>query len=1005
MPVRIPKFAPRRRFVSPALAVLFSTLATLGSVDAARAASEPDRDGLKHFEAKIRPVLVEKCYSCHSAEAKALRGGLLLDTRQGLLTGGDSGPAIVVGKPEESSLIQALKFESFEMPPSGKLPDAVIADFELWIKNGAPDPRVGPIATAAKKGIDLDAGRKFWSFRPVERKAPPTVKSAAWPHGDIDRFIAAKLDEKGLAPAADADKAVWLRRVSFDLVGLPPTQAEIDAFLLDESPTAQEKVVDRLLASPHFGERWGRHWLDVARFAESSGGGRSMVFKEAWRYRDYVVESFNRDKPLDRFIVEQIAGDLLPHKDDAEEHDHLVATSYLVLGANNYEEQDKKILEMDVADEQIEAVGKGMLAMTIGCARCHDHKFDPIPTADYYAMAGIFRSTNVLIHENVSRWIERPLPMSPDLEKVVAKHDAAVAALKQKLDAAKEVVKKLDGSNPKAKTGIVAPSSLDGIVVDDAQAKRVGSWTNSKHYKRYVGEGYVSDDGEGKGLKTLTFQPEFKKAGVYDVRLAYIAAGDRADGVPISLLTVDGEIDVKVDMRKTPPIDGRFASLGKYRFDPSNQWFVMVSNEGTTGFVTVDCVQFVLIDEKTAVAAKDPKSEKSGTANDPAAMAMKRATADVESLEKEMKTLQATGPARPMTMAVDDAEKIEDCKICIRGNVHNRGQAVPRGVLQVATHGKWNTVPSDESGRLQLAEWVANSSNPLTSRVYVNRVWHYLFGAGLVRTVDNFGTTGEAPSHPELLDYLASEFTTSNWSTKRLVRSIALSHIYRTSSTVDPATAKKAAAVDPDNRLLWRMNRRRLDAESIRDAILVVSGKLDRKLGGIAVEDPNVLKGVGTVMPTEYGFVFADTRRSIYTPAFRNRTLELFEAFDFADPNSVTGKRNISTVAPQALYLLNSPFVMEQASAAAARSLAEHPTLDDEQRIETAFRDALGRAPSEREAQTALAAVKKRSAVASNLPVTVSVSDANEATTDPKLAAWEQVYQALYGCVDFRYVD
>ena len=1005
MPVRLICAAPYRALLVIALSIVCTTLDT-----SAQAASEPDREGLKHFEAKIRPVLVEKCYSCHSAEAKALRGGLLLDTKEGLLTGGDSGPAIVVGKPEESSLIQALKFESFEMPPSGQLPGSVIADFEHWIKIGAPDPRVGPVKVAAKKGVDLEAGKKFWAFRPVAKQVAPSVKDPAWPQCDIDRFVAAKLDEKGLRPAPDADRAVWLRRVTFDLIGLPPTPAEIDEFVLDTSADAYEKVVDRLLASPHFGERWGRHWLDVARFAESSGGGRSMVFKEAWRYRDYVVDSFNKDKPLDRFIVEQIAGDLLPHKDDEEERDHLVATSYLVLGANNYEEQDKKVLEMDVADEQIEAIGKGMLAMTIGCARCHDHKFDPIPTADYYAMAGIFRSTNVLIHENVSRWIERPLPMSPELEKTVAKHDAEVAALKSKIDAAKAEVKKLSGSTSASKTGIVAAKDLDGIVVDDAQAKRVGKWTISKHYKRFVGEGYATDDGDGKGDKTLTFQPEFKKAGVYDVRLAYISANDRADSVPVSLLTVDGEIDVKVDMRKTPPIDGRFVSLGKYRFDPTNQWFVMVSNEGTKGFVTVDCLQLVLVDDKTGVATSDAKTGASAKPLDPKAAAadtaMKKANAAVEELEKQMKTLVAGGPARPMTMAVDDAEKIEDCKICIRGNVHNRGQAVPRGVLQVATHGTWNKVPEDQSGRLQLAEWVASSSNPLTSRVYVNRVWHYLFGAGIVRTVDNFGTTGEAPSHPELLDYLASEFTAANWSTKRLVRSIVLSHIYRTSSfTASPEALKKAKAVDPDNRLLAHLNRRRLDAEAIRDTILVVSGQLDRKLGGIAVEDPNVLKGVGTVMPTEYGFIFADTRRSIYTPAFRNRTLELFEAFDFADPNSVTGKRNISTVAPQALYLLNSPFVMEQAEAAAARSLTEHPTLDDEQRIEAAFRDALGRKPTDGELQTAVAAVKKLSAVAATKPATVSRDDANRPKVDPRLAAWEQVYQALFGCVDFRYID
>ncbi|MCE9606488.1 MAG: DUF1553 domain-containing protein, partial [Planctomycetia bacterium] len=962
--------------------------------------------GLKHFEAKIRPVLVEKCYSCHSAGAKALRGGLLLDTKEGLILGGDSGPALVVGKPEESSLIQALKFESFEMPPSGKLADNVIADFEHWVKIGAPDPRVGPAKVVQKKGIDLDAGRKFWSFRPVVKPAAPQVKHKAWPHGDIDRFIAAKLDEKGLQPAPDAERAVWLRRVTFDLLGLPPTPAELDAFAVDQATDAYEKVVDRLLASPHFGERWGRHWLDVARFAESSGGGRSMVFKEAWRYRDYVVEAFNRDKPLDRFIVEQIAGDLLPHAGDDEERDHLVATSYLVLGANNYEEQDKKVLEMDVADEQIEAIGKGLLGMTIGCARCHDHKFDPIPTADYYALAGIFRSTSVLIHDNVSRWVERPLPMSPELEKVVAKHEAEVAALKQKIDTAKAVVKQLTGPSTNAKTGIVAASSLEGIVVDDAQAKRVGPWSPSKHFKRYVGDGYVTDDDEGKGLKTLTFQPEFKKAGVYDVRLGYIAANDRANAVPISLLTVDGEIEVKVDMRQTPPIDGRFVSLGKYRFDPTNQWFVMISNEETKGYVTVDCLQLVPVDEKPAVAAKDAKP-KEVVSDD-----RKRAAAEVDALEKQMKTLQASGPSRPMTMAVDDAEKVEDCKICIRGNVHNRGSVVPRGVLQVATAGKWQAVPEDQSGRLQLAEWVASSSNPLTSRVYVNRVWHHLFGAGLVRTVDNFGTTGETPSHPELLDYLASEFTASNWSTKRLVRSIALSHVYRTTTNTTTTTAKQGAVVDPDNRLLSHMNRRRLDAESIRDAILVASGKLDRKLGGLAVDDPSVLQGVGTVMPTEYGYVFTDVRRSIYTPAFRNRTLELFEAFDFADPNSVTGKRNISTVAPQALYLLNSPFVMEQASAAAARSFAEHSTFDDEQRIEAAFRDTLGRAPTDRELQAGLAAVVATSpaptpskSLTARKPRIVSIDDANEPAVDPRLAAWERLYQALFGCVDFRYVD
>ena len=957
--------------------------------------STTDAHGIEFFEAKIRPVLVEKCYSCHSADAKALRGGLLLDTKQGVLTGGDSGPSIEPGKPDDSLLIQALKFEGFEMPPSGKLSAQVIQDFEHWVKIGAPDPRTATTAVA-KKGVDVEAGRKFWSFAPITHPQAPKVADKRWATSDIDRFILAKLESKKLHPVADADRATWLRRVTFDLIGLPPSPAEIDAFLADKSPNAYSAVVDRLLASPHFGERWGRHWLDVARFAESSGGGRSMVFKEAWRYRDYVIESFNADKPFDRFVSEQIAGDLLPHATPAVEREHLVATSYLVLGATNYEEQDKRVLEMDVADEQIEAIGKGLLGMTIGCARCHDHKFDPIPTSDYYALAGIFRSTNMLIHENVSKWTERPLPMTPEVEAAVSKHEAAVAELKVKLTAAEKLAKKLAPSQV-TKSGPIAVSELPGIVIDDTQAKRVGEWSTSRHVKQYVGEGYLTDDDLGKGEKTLTFQPEFKKAGLYDVRLSYVALGNRAESVPVSLLTLDGEIDLKVNMRTEPPIDGRFFSLGKYRFDASNQWFVMISNEGTEGFVTVDCVQFVPVEEVAETAKTDAAEGKASktepNATKPVSDEASRAAAEVVKLEREMKSLTASAPDVPKTMAVDDAETIEDCKICIRGNVHNRGAVVPRGVLQVATVGKAPVMPTDGSGRRELAAWIADKENPLTSRVYVNRVWYHLFGAGLVRTVDNFGTTGEMPTHPELLDYLARQFTENDWSTKQLIRQIVLSRTYRLSTAAD----KQAAAADPENRLLWRMNRRRLDAEALRDAILTVSGKLDLAAGGPGVSDPSVLKGVGTVTPTEYTYEFNDVRRSVYTPAFRNRTLELFEAFDFADPNTVAGKRNVSTVAPQALYLLNSPFVMDQATAAAARLLSEEPSTNDGARVERAFREALGRKPTDGEKSAVLAALANGSK---------STDPSSEASSsDARQAAWERVFQALFGCVDFRYLE
>jgi hypothetical protein len=744
----------------------------------------------------------------------------------------------------------------------------------------------------------------------------------------------------------------------------------------DGEKNAYEALVDDLLASPHFGERWGRHWLDVARFAESSGGGRSMVFKEAWRYRDYVIDAFNSDKPFDQFIVEQLAGDLLPNKTDAQLEEHLVATAYLLLGANNYEEQDKKVLELDVADEQIEAVGKGLLGMTIGCARCHDHKFDPIPTSDYYGLAGIFRSTHVLNHENVSAWTERELPMSKEQAAAVEAHQASVAELKKKLESTKAEMRSLEKEAAIPK-GPIAVDSLAGIVIDDAAAKRIGDWNESTSTKTYVGAGYLHDDNKGKGEKTITFQPEFKKAGNYDVRIAYSPGSSRAKSVPIEILSVDKEFSTKIDMTETPPIDGRFLSLGKFRFDETNQWFVMVSNNDTKGVVTIDCVQFLPVDEKAS-----PK-EKAG---DSAVAKMQDA---VEDLEKQMKKLTAAAPPRPRTMGVSDEKEIGDIELRVRGNAHVLGPKVPRGVLQVATLGDAPQIPADQSGRLELAHWIADAKNPLTARVYANRVWHHLFGVGLVRTVDNFGTTGELPSHPELLDHLASRFIDEGWSTKRLVREIVLSHTYRMSSTPN----KKATAVDPENRLLSRMNRKRLDAESLRDAVLAVSGKLDLTVGGQNMNDPNVLKGAGTVTPTEYTFVFTDARRSVYTPAFRNRMLELFEAFDMADQNSVAGKRNVSTVAPQSLYMLNAPFVMEQARFAAERALAA-PAKDDGVRVERAFRTALGRLPTAEEKKLALSAVREELEI-------VRLEEA----TDPRTAAWERFFQALFGCLDFRYLD
>ena len=945
----------------------------------ASGAADDDPAGLAFFETRIRPVLVEHCLECHTAAGsdsagRPPRGGLRLDSRAGMLAGGDSGPAIDLDDPGGSLVVRALEYDGLEMPPTGRLPAEVAADFAAWIRRGAPDPRDDAPPAAAAPEIDIEAGRSFWAFQPLAAAGPPDVRDDAWPLTDTDRFILAPLEARDLHPVGDADKATWLRRVSFDLVGLPPTPAELAAFAADDSPTAHARVVDRLLAAAAFGERWGRHWLDVARFAESSGGGRSMVFPEAWRYRDWVIDAFAADLPYDRFLEAQLAGDLLPVTMADEAAANLVATGYLVLGATNYEEQDKKALEMDVIDEQLDTIGRGLLGMTLGCARCHDHKFDPLPATDYYALAGIFRSTSLLVHDNVSRWKERPLPLDPATAAAVAAHEADLAAARARLAAATTALAALHPAD--AVPDVVPPGELPGIVLDDERGRRVGEWVASQHAGRYVGTGYLHDGNTGKGEKTITFQPEFTTAGLYEVRLAYAANDNRATNVPVSLLTLDGEVDRVVNLRQPPPVDGRFVSLGTFRFDGSNQWFVMVSNEGTDGYVVVDAVQFLPVVPQ--VAAEATAGLPAAEAGLPAAEA---ARADVVRLEQEVKEIAARAPRVPRAMAVEDADSPIDQPLLIRGNVHAAGPVVPRGVLRVATRGTPPAMPADASGRLELARWITDPAHPLTARVWVNRVWAKLFGAGLVRTVDNFGTTGERPSHPELLDVLARRFMDDGWSTKALVRSLVLSRAYRLAATDDPA----AVAIDPENRLLWRMHSRRLDAESLRDAILAVAGTLDATRGGPGIDDPKVLRAAGSETPSEYGFQFTDTRRSVYTPAFRNRRLDLFAAFDAADPNAVAGERTVSTVAPQALYLLNSPFIMAQAEAAAARLLATTPP-DDAVRTETAFLATLGRGPRAGE----------REAVLGSLAA---------AGPEEQPAAWARVFQALFGCVDFRTLD
>ncbi|HEY3900326.1 MAG TPA: PSD1 and planctomycete cytochrome C domain-containing protein [Chthoniobacter sp.] len=764
--------------------------------------AQPTPDQLAFFEKSIRPVLADTCYKCHSAQADKVKGGLLLDTREGIRAGGDSGHAVVPGSVKESLIVKALRWEDkdLRMPPEkdgGRLPDNVIADFEKWIAMGAPDPRDGE-AKVVKKVLDPQEGKSLWTFQTPKAAPAPTVKDTAWPRTDLDRFLLSAQEAQGLHPVADTDRRSLLRRVFFDLIGLPPSPQQVEAFAKDQAPDAFTRVVDLLLASPEFGERWGRHWLDVARFAESTGKERNFTYPEAWRYRDWVIAAVNADIPYDEFIREQIAGDLLPARNGDEQASHLTATGFLAIGPKSIQEKNAEQFRMDLIDEQIDTTSRAVLGLTVACARCHDHKFDPVPQKDYYAMAGIFASTQTFYGTNGQR----------------GRNSSPLLALPDSTG--------LSFANP--------PSALP------------------------------------------------------------------------------------MEMPQRP---------GKKKFQQM----------------------------RSAAPAS------------------------------------AGGPAR--VMGVQDGRPV-DCRLLVRGEVAQPGDEVPRGMLTVMTNGAGPTITAGHSGRLELAQWLTASTNPLTARVAVNRIWAHLFGQGLVRTADNFGATGEKPSNPELLDTLAVQFMHDGWSVKKLVRSLVLSHTYQLSSAPD----SQANEVDPDNRLLWRMSPRRLDAEAIRDALLTASGQLQlRPPQGSAVAAAGDGYVGKNLQPERFSQITANYR-SVYLPVVRDFVPEVLEIFDFAEPSLVVATRDVTNVPSQALYLLNNDFVRDQATAMARRVLAQ--PLTHPQRIALAYEYALGRPPTD--AELARAEQYLLSEGRGLLPVEAG------RVQDAALLSWSTFCQALFACAEFRYL-
>ena len=875
---------------SPTPLALITALVAAGSAFAAPNETAPPitAEQRDFFERKIRPVLADKCYKCHAEDAEKIKGGLTLDTREGMLRGGDNGAAVVPGNLKESLLIEAVHYDNkdFAMPPKkagGKLPGEIVRDFEKWVQMGAPDPRDG--AAKVVKKYDTGKAKEWWSYQPPKKAAPPVVKDAAWAKSDTDRFVLAALAAKGLKPVADADKLTLIRRVYFDLTGLPPSLPEITAFVQDKSPGAFAKVVDRLLVSPQFGERWGRHWLDVARYAESSGKDSNIAFPHAWRYRDYVIAAFNADKPYDQFLREQIAGDLLPAKNDQERAEHQIATGYLAIGAKSLNEQNPRQFALDVADEQIDAISQGMLGMTIACARCHDHKFDPIPQRDYYAMAGIFLSTDTrygtaagLQNRHPTQPIELPTNATvPKLAKTLptderTRKEAELTALKkERAELLAERMKERRASGPGNQNAQNGARVLRLISQVGALEAELNSYDT-------------------------TGQPKALAMGVMDR-----PAGSSAEG------------------------------------------FGGMIREGIRG------------------------------------------------------KLYGGAPA---------FGAITDSPIFARGEPDKPGEKVPRGFISALSTGATPAIPARSSGRRELADWMTAADNPLTARVMANRVWHWLFGRGLVESTDNFGTTGQKPANPALLDDLALRLRDGGWSVKNLIREIVLSRTYQLGSGFD----EKAFAADPENTLNWRMSPRRLDAECIRDAILATSQQLQLQP---PVGSPIALAGEGPASRPRGGNVealvnAASNVRSVYLPIVRDLLPDALAAFDFPEPSLVTGARETTNVPSQALYLLNSPFVAVQAQRLGERLVGSYPagpnggaSANLDERIAYAYWLVFGRPPDAVERKAAMNFFSKFPAAWSKGDnSTLGLRNAEAAT-----AAWTSFCRSLFASAEFRYLN
>jgi hypothetical protein len=1130
-------------------------LALLAGTGAGSHGQAPDASALEFFEKRVRPILVEHCYKCHSAEAEKLKGGLRLDSREGLLKGGDSGPAFVPGNPAKSRLVEAIGYKNIDlqMPPKGKLPDSVIADLTKWVEQGAAWPREQPVAgAAAKDGFDIQQRKRtHWAWQPIDPRTPLRVRDTTWARSPVDAFILARLEAKGLKPAERADRRTLLRRVTFDLTGLPPTRQEIDAFLKDDSPNAYAKVVDRLLDSPRFGERWARHWLDLVRYAESRGHELDYTTPNAYQYRDYVIRALNADVPYDKFFTEHIAGDLMEHprlhpKEGFNES--ILGTGFWFLGEEVHSPVDTRQDEADRFDNRIDVMTKTFLGLTVSCARCHDHKFDAISAKDYYALFGFLESSSYRLVRfdslEQNRRITADLASArrqaqPEVRKAIASLiRPAIEKLGDYLLASREVL--LSGPDEDAKPGKSSAENYRGRLSSVAEARGLNAalltaWTThllacptddpfypwvrlatqaeTREPARLASELAHLEAGELEKHRAslaaaknseiildlsqanLSWMPDDCSFGSGPLRLGDVCVGGNLQRPTVRLMDRGAAVyDRAWDILKSAPgaendpsAIGKLVRAGRSIRTPNfnlttGQLFYLVRGTGQAyvavgqhtlinGPLHAQLVQAINTGGKYQWLAHDLTAYKGQLAHieftaqgghdfelamvvqserppveSPNTLILKLLSSDGSpSLEKlasgyhrlfreactklragelgrsgkgaefarliqwalehpvtvgdgpeakdlaniaqaqlarEKEILNGARAESRLALGMLDGSGVDE-RVFVRGSPKALGEPTPRRFLE-ALAGNAPLPIASGSGRLELARQMTDPKlNPLLPRVIVNRLWHHLYGRGIVASVDNFGVMGEAPTHPDLLDFLADGFVSEGWSIKKMIRTLVLTNAYQ----MDSRSTHGADEADPQNHLLHRMNVRRLEGEVIRDAMLAVSGRLDLRMYGpaVPVHLTPFLEGRGR--PTT-GPLDGDGRRSLYIAVRRNFLSPLLLAFDTPIPFSTVGRRTVSNVPAQALILMNDPFVHQQAEVWARRVL--HSSGTTEQRVMGMYEAAFGRLPTKAELQACLSFLTERARTGYG--------------NEDELSVWRDLAHTLFNVKEFIYL-